>query len=155
MIKFSQIFSTLFYIGYSKYAPGTIGSFISLIIIYFLKNNLKYIFFVIFFVILLSISFFLIKIFSKKINKYDASEIIIDEFLGVYFIMLFWDFFTYFNEFVNLFMVFILFRLFDISKFFPANYIQNNFKNSFGVIFDDIIAGIYTVIVIILINVVI
>ena len=155
MNKFSEIYSTLFYIGYSKYAPGTIGSFISLIIIYFLKNNFNYIFFLIFFIILLLLSFFLIKIFSNEIDEYDASEIIIDEFLGVYFIMLFWDFFTSYNEFIDLLMVFILFRFFDIFKFFPANYIQNNFKNSFGVIFDDIIAGIYTIIIIILINVII
>ena len=42
---------------------------------------------------------------------------------------------------------FIGFRFFDILKPFPINYIDYNYKNGFGVVFDDIVAGIFTTIV--------
>ena len=41
--------------------------------------------------------------------------------------------------------MFILFRIFDILKPYPVNYYDKNFKNGFGVIMDDVIAGIYVV----------
>ena len=47
-------------------------------------------------------------------------------------------------------IIFILFRFFDIAKPFPVNYFDKNFKNSFGVIMDDIVAGLYVVLVLIL-----
>ena len=41
--------------------------------------------------------------------------------------------------------IFILFRFFDIKKPFPVNFFDKKFKNSFGVIMDDVIAGFYVV----------
>ena len=49
-------------------------------------------------------------------------------------------------------LIFVIFRFFDIFKFFPANWIDKNVKNSIGVIMDDIIAGFYTVVILFLIN---
>ena len=40
---------------------------------------------------------------------------------------------------------FILFRFFDIAKPFPVSFFDKNFKNSFGVIMDDVCAGFYVV----------
>ena len=48
------------------------------------------------------------------------------------------------------FIMFILFRIFDIIKPYPANYYDKNFKNSFGVIMDDVCAGLYVVAVLVL-----
>tara|TARA_B100001079_G_scaffold206285_1_gene180044 strand:+ start:1338 stop:1646 length:309 start_codon:yes stop_codon:yes gene_type:complete len=95
-----------------------------------------------------------IKIYSKSVNKHDAKEIIIDEFLGIYLIIIFsYDLKIFNNEFVQILLILFFFRIFDILKPFPANWIDKNMKNSYGVILDDIVAGIYTIITLALINV--
>ena len=95
-----------------------------------------------------------IKIYSKSANKDDAKEIIIDEFLGIYLILIFsYDIKIFNNEFVKILLILLFFRVFDILKPFPANWIDKNLKNSYGIILDDIIAGIYTIITLALINV--
>ena len=48
------------------------------------------------------------------------------------------------------FIMFVLFRLFDIIKPFPVSYYEKNFKNSFGVIMDDVSAGLYVVAILVL-----
>ena len=154
MNKISQIFSTLFFIGYVKWAPGTFGSFFSLIIIIFLHNIVNKNEFIILFICILLMATICIKIYSKSVNKHDAKEIIIDEFLGIYLIIIFsYDFKIFNNEFVKILLIFLFFRIFDILKPFPANWIDKNMKNSYGVILDDIVAGIYTIITLALINV--
>jgi phosphatidylglycerophosphatase A len=95
-----------------------------------------------------------IKIYSKSANNHDAKEIIIDEFLGVYLIIIFsYDFKIFNNELVKILLIFLFFRIFDILKPFPANWIDKNMKNSYGIILDDTVAGIYTIITLALINV--
>ena len=152
MNKISQIFSTLFFIGYSKWAPGTIGSLASLIIIMFLQNIVSNIIFIALFFCIFILATIFVTIYSKTINNHDAREIVIDEFLGIYLILIFSYNFNSFNEFVKIFLIFIFFRLFDIIKLFPANWIDKNMKNSYGIILDDIIAGVYTIITLTLLN---
>ena len=152
MNKISQIFSTLFFIGYSKWAPGTIGSLASLIIIMFLQSIVSNIIFIALFFCIFILATIFVTIYSKTINNHDAREIVIDEFLGIYLILIFSYNFNSFNEFVKIFLIFIFFRLFDIIKLFPANWIDKNMKNSYGIILDDIIAGVYTIITLTLLN---
>ena len=154
MNKISQIFSTLFFIGYVKWAPGTFGSFFSLIIIIFLHNILNKNEFIILFICILLMATICIKIYSKSVNNHDAKEIVIDEFLGIYLIIIFsYDFKIFNNEFIKILLILLFFRIFDILKPFPANWIDKNLKNSYGIILDDIVAGIYTIITLALINV--
>ena len=154
MNKISQIFSTLFFIGYIKWAPGTFGSFFSLITIIFLHNIINKNEFIIIFICILLMATIFIKIYSKSVNKHDAKEIIIDEFLGIYLIIIFsYDFNIFNNEFLKIFLIFLFFRIYDILKPFPANWIDKNMINSYGIILDDIVAGIYTIITLALINV--
>ena len=154
MNKISQIFSTLFFIGYVKWAPGTFGSIFSLIIIIFLHNIVNKNEFIILFICIFLMATICIKIYSKSVNKHDAKEIIIDEFLGIYLIIIFsYDFKIFNNELVKILLILLFFRIFDILKPFPANWIDKNMKNSYGIILDDIVAGIYTIITLALINV--
>ncbi len=154
MNKISKIISTLFFIGYVKWAPGTVSSLFSLIIITFLHNIVNKNEFIIIFISVLLVATISIKIYSKSVNKHDAKEIVIDEFLGIYLIIIFsYDFEILNNEFIKILLIFLFFRIFDILKPFPANWIDNNLKNSYGIIIDDIIAGIYTIILLALINV--
>ena len=122
MNKISQIFSTLFFIGYSKWAPGTIGSLASLIIIIFLQSLVSKTIFIVLFICIFILATIFVTIYSKTINNHDAREIVIDEFLGIYLILIFSYNFNSFNEFVKIFLIFIFFRLFDIIKLFPANF---------------------------------
>ena len=154
MNKISQIFSTLFFIGYVKWAPGTFGSIFSLITIIFLHNIVNKNEFIILFICIFLMATICIKIYSKSVNKHDAKEIIIDEFLGIYLIIICsYDFKIFNNEFVKILLILLFFRIFDILKPFPANWIDKNLKNSYGIILDDIVAGIYTIITLALINV--
>ena len=154
MNKISQIFSTLFFIGYVKWAPGTFGSIFSLITIIFLHNIVNKNEFIILFICIFLMATICIKIYSKSVKKHDAKEIIIDEFLGIYLIIICsYDFKIFNSELVNILLILLFFRIFDILKPFPANWIDKNLKNSYGIILDDIVAGIYTIITLALINV--
>ena len=77
----------------------------------------------------------------------------IDELLGIYIILIFYDLIFIYNDFLTLILIFFIFRLFDIVKLFPANYIDKNLKNGYGVMLDDIVAGIYTIFTLIILNV--
>ncbi len=152
MNKLSQIFSTIFFIGYIKWAPGTLGSLVSIIIIILLSKIINFIEFVIIFICLTILAIKFINIYSKSIDKSDAKEIIIDEFLGIYLIIIFSHNLNSLNEYIKIFLIFILFRFFDIIKPYPAKWIDQNMKNSYGIILDDLIASIYTIIILYLIN---
>ena len=73
MNKISQILSTLFYVGYFKWFPGTLGSLFSLIIIFFLKINLSLLLFIFLFFIIFIISMILISIYSNSINNIEKN----------------------------------------------------------------------------------
>ena len=94
----------------------------------------------------------MIDYYQRSVNKKDPSEIIIDEFLGIYFIFLFLDNIKNINNFLLITLIFILFRFFDVLKPFPINYIDRKITSSLGVILDDILAAFYTILCIIIIN---
>ena len=152
MNEIYKIFSTVFYIGYIKWAPGTFGSLFSIIIIVFLYNIINYFEFIILFFILFFLAIIIVGKFSDLIKKHDAKEIVIDEFLGIYLIIIFSNNFHSFNGMFKYLLIFLIFRFFDIIKFFPANLIDKKIKNVYGVILDDLIAGIYTIIILTIIN---
>ena len=151
----TKIFVSIFFIGYIKFASGTWGSLASILILFpIIKfSSLTLEAFLIIFVILFFVSNLLINNFSKLTNSKDSKKIVIDELLGIFSILIFYDFVFIFNDILTLILIFFIFRFFDIIKIFPANYIDKNFKNGYGVILDDIIAAIYTILTMILVNV--
>ena len=134
---------TVFGLGNFTRMPGTLGSiagvFLGYILLYFFPIQLV----IVFFIFLLALSLYAIKIYQKQIGKSDKSEIIIDEVLGQLLVLMFIEL-----EFLQFFCAFILFRFFDILKIFPANIIDKKYSDHYGVIFDDIIAAIQALIVI-------
>ena len=154
---FTKLFVSIFYIGYIKFASGTWGSLAAILILYpcIKFTILSFEELIIVFIILFFISNLFINYFSKLTNSHDSKYIVIDELLGIYSILIFYDLIFIINDFLTLLLIFIIFRLFDIVKIFPANYIDKNFKNSYGVILDDIIAGIYTTLTLIILNAII
>ena len=153
MNKIISIIPTLFGIGYSPIAPGTIGSIFSIVFFYFLIKFVSYIFLVIIFLIILFTSLKLIEKYSNLLKSHDSSTIVIDEFLGIFLIILFYDYLKFSNDFIMFLLILILFRFFDILKIFPINWVDKNIKNSFGVVLDDLLAGVYSIIVLYSINV--
>tara|TARA_A100000164_G_scaffold357784_1_gene368791 strand:+ start:402 stop:860 length:459 start_codon:yes stop_codon:yes gene_type:complete len=139
---FSKYFSTLFGIGNIPIAPGTFGSIFAIVIWYIFINFLSIFYFFILFVLILSISFYITGIYLEKFKKKDPSEVIIDEFLGQSIPLLF-----VFNlDVFEVLVAFVSFRFFDICKIYPINRAEE-IDGSYGVILDDVIAGIYALIV--------
>ena len=155
MKNFTNIFVSIFYIGYIRYAPGTWGSLVSLGIIFFLFNiiNIPLSILIILFVFLFFLSNYLINYFSSITNSHDSKHIVIDEFLGIFFIFLFYDVIFIYNNYITCLLIFVCFRIFDVFKIFPANYFDKQLHSGYGVILDDIIAGMYTILTMIIINV--
>jgi len=155
MKNFTNFFISLAFIGYIKTIPGTFASLVSILFLfpffYFKILSIK-IFFLIF-ILIFFISLYLIKLYSRQTNTQDSKKIVIDEFIGIFLIFLFYDVIYIFNNFFTIISIFFLFRFFDIIKFFPANLIDKKMLNSLGVILDDIVAAIYTILTLYFINV--
>ena len=156
MIKFTNLFVSLFYSGYIKIIPsGTFGSFISIMILFplIIFNIISLELFILGFIIIFLLSLYFIKKFSSYNKSHDSKIIVIDEFLGIYFILIFFEQIQIINTYISVFLIFILFRFFDIVKIFPANIIDKNLNNALGVILDDLVAAIYTIIFLYLLHV--
>ena len=103
-------------------------------------------------------SFVAIKNTLKEFKNDDPQEIVIDEFLGQSIPVILYEIahgsiILPSEKIVPYFFMFLAFRMFDIFKPFPINYFDKRFKNNFGIIMDDIIAGMYTIIILTIINV--
>ena len=155
MIKLANFFVSLSFAGYIKIIPpGTFASFLSLVILFPIVEYkiISLEIFIVVFIIIFLLSLFFINKFSSHTQSHDSKIIVIDEFLGIYLILLFYDQIKIINPYVTIMSIFILFRFFDILKIFPANIIDERLKSAFGVILDDLIAGIYTIIILYIVN---
>ena len=158
MIKrINFLFVTLFGIGKIRKIPGSIASLTTILFLFFLFHviNIDPNIILIFLIIIFFISLHSINIFIKHLDDKDPKEIVIDEFIGqsipICLYEIAHDTTKNISEILTFyFIMFILFRIFDISKPYPVNYYDKNFKNSFGVIMDDVCAGLYVVAVLVL-----
>ena len=153
MIKnLNTLFVTMFGLGKIKFIPGTFGSFATIVLLYIffhilnLSSNLILICLIIIFIY----SFSAVTEYIKDNDNKDPREIIIDEFIGqsipIYLYEISHGTEKLANEAIIFYFVcFVLFRFFDIIKPFPVSFFDKNFKNSFGVIMDDVCAGFYVV----------
>ena len=155
--RINFLFVTLFGIGKIKKIPGSIASLATILFLFFLFHVLNFSpnIVLILLVIIFFISLYAIKIFIKDLKYKDPKEVVIDEFIGQSIPICLYEIahegtketgqvLTFY------FIMFILFRIFDISKPYPVSYYDKNFKNSFGVIMDDVCAGLYVVAVLVL-----
>ena len=158
MIKtFNYLFVTCFGIGSFKFAPGTITSLITTVFLYSLFHiiNLPNIAILIILLIVFIYSFYAVSEYIKYNENKDPKEVVIDEFIGqsipIYLYEISHGISKNTQEVLLVYLyIFILFRFFDIKKPFPVNFFDKKFKNSFGVIIDDVIAGLYVVLTLII-----
>lgn len=136
MRRLIKITTSFFYLGHSPFMPGTLGSLAGLLIYFVVKDKFPIYAFSLLFLFILGV------IFSSEAERIykrkDAQMIVIDEACGMMLSM----FLIPYNFWI-MWLGFLLFRLFDILKPPPARAIDK-FSGAFGVMFDDIIAAIYT-----------
>ena len=155
--KVNFLFVSLFGIGKIKKIPGTFASLATTLFLFFLFHILNVSPNIVFFLIIIIffISFYAVNIFIKDLTNKDPKEVVIDEFIGQSIPICLYEIAHEGSKETNqvltsYFIMFILFRIFDIVKPYPVSYYDKNFKNSFGVLMDDVCAGLYVVAVLVL-----
>ncbi len=144
-MRLSRLIATFFFIGYAKIAPGSIASLVTTLLVYFFSKDLNSYLFV-FIILLTTISaFYAIGVYTHGLIDKDRSEIVIDEVIGQSIALLPLLFFEEpkFPELNICVISLFFFRFFDIIKPYPIN-IFDKMNNTFGVIFDDILAGAFS-----------
>ena len=134
--KLSEIIGTVFYVGRSPFAPGTMGSLVALLVWFILKPLIIDPLFLLItgglFFVGIAVSTILIEAWNEK----DPKEIVIDEWVGMWISLylvphtILWGF-----------VAFFFFRLFDILKPGPVQ-MMDDMDDSIGVMMDDVVAGI-------------
>ena len=149
-----KYFVTIFCIGYSKFAPGTLGSLCGILTFSFFYNffsvNPIYLFFLISFIF--ALGWYFIYTYINKNKMHDPSEIIIDEFIGQLLSLIPLLFLSNFKLnldylFELLLFSFLLFRFFDILKPWPINIIDRS-RTSLSILLDDMVAGLISAIIV-------
>ena len=136
-----KFFLTLGYSGLSPKAPGTVGSFVSLILAMLL---LKYITITTLFLLAILISAFAVKqidIYEKEVGTHDGSEIVIDELAGMWIALGIASATS--DNYIIAALAFVYFRIFDIWKPSIIGKIDKNIKGGWGVMGDDMVAGLF------------
>ena len=147
----------MFGIGKIKKIPGSFASLATTIFLFFLLHVLNFSpeIILIFVIIIFFVSLYAVNIFIKDLANKDPKEVVIDEFIGQSIPICLYEIAHEGTKetgqvLTSYFIMFILFRIFDIAKPYPVSYYDKNFKNSFGVIMDDVCAGLYVVAVLVL-----
>ena len=155
--KINFFFVTLFGIGKINIIPGSFASLFTTIFLFFLFHvfNFSPNIVLIGVIIVFLISLYAVSIFIKDMDNKDPKEVVIDEFIGQSIPICLYEISHEGTKETShvltfYFIMFILFRIFDITKPYPVSYYDKNFKNSFGVIMDDVCAGLYVVAVLVL-----
>ena len=125
------------YSGFFPFMPGTVGTVVG-VILFIILSSLSLPVYVLTTLAIIALSVWVSERAEKIFKKEDASEIVIDEIAGFLVTMAFLP-----NDWRYIAAGFVLFRVFDIFKPYPANRINDNVHGGVGVVFDDIVAGIY------------
>jgi phosphatidylglycerophosphatase A len=137
MNKILKNIATLGFVGYLPVAPGTWGSLVSVVFVALLHPSLTVQ------AILIMVGFVIGTISStvaeRVIGQTDSGHIIIDEFIGFLVSVVYLP-----QTYGYLIAAFFLFRFFDILKPFPIRQAERSLKGGFGIMTDDVLAGIYT-----------
>tara|TARA_B100001996_G_scaffold13986_1_gene11637 strand:+ start:97 stop:591 length:495 start_codon:yes stop_codon:yes gene_type:complete len=150
--RINFLFVTMLGIGKIKKIPGSFASLATTLLLFFLFHVLKILPSIILtaVIIIFFISLYAVNLFIKNLDNKDPKEVVIDEFIGQSIPICLYEIAHEGTKEVSqvltfYFIMFILFRIFDIVKPYPVSYYDKNFKNSFGVIMDDVCAGLYVV----------
>ncbi len=136
-----KFFLTVGFSGLSPKAPGTVGSFVSLIIGLFLLLFLHVSTLFLLSLLVTVIAIKQIDIYEKEVGAHDSSEIVIDELAGMWIALSICGINSS-NFVIMAVLTFVFFRIFDIWKPSIIGKIDRDVKGGLGVMGDDVIAGI-------------
>ena len=147
--KFNLLILTFFKVGKIKYAPGTVASLITCLLFLLLINFFNIPILLLFTLIIFCYSFIAINNSFNEFDSEDPQEIVIDEVIGQMLTLLAIPIYETLYPLPKIYYcigAFLLFRLFDIWKPYPISYVDNNIKGSLGIMLDDILASVYSII---------
>ena len=136
-----MLIATGFYSGYLPKAPGTWGSLVGLLLFYLLHTLSLPVY------LAVVAGIFVVGSFAageaeKILDSRDPGAVVIDEIAGMLITMI-----AVPATPLNMALGFILFRIFDIAKPFPVNFFDQRFHGGLGIMLDDVMAGIYSLII--------
>jgi len=155
MIKrLNLFFITFLGIGKIKYAPGTVASLTTCILFFIFINFFSFTIIFLITLIIITYSFSAINNSFDKFKSDDPQEIVIDEVAGQLLTLLAIPIYETLYPLPMIYyciVAFISFRIFDVWKPYPINYVDSNVKGSLGIMLDDIFAAIYSILLLIII----
>ena len=147
--KFNLFILTFCKVGKIKYAPGTVASLMTCLLFLLLINIFNIFVLLLFTLIIFCYSFIAINNSFNEFDSEDPQEIVIDEVIGQMLTLLAIPIYETLYPLPKIYYcvgAFLLFRLFDIWKPYPISYVDNNIKGSLGIMLDDILASVYSII---------
>lgn len=136
--KIIKVIATGFGSGLVPFAPGTVGTIIG-IPLYLIFSKLPWIVYFALAVGTVWIACVISHKAERLFGRKDPPMIVIDEIAGFL-----WTMFLVNPTVTHVFSGFVLFRLFDVSKVFPAGYLQKRLPGGYGIVADDVVAGMYS-----------
>ncbi len=136
-----KLFLTLGYSGLSPKAPGTVGSFVALLIGMFLLQIISITTLFLISILISIVSVKQIDIYEKEVGEHDGKEIVIDELAGMWIAMGVAS--ATQDNWTIAILAFLYFRLFDIWKPSIIGKIDRDVKGGWGVMGDDMVAGLF------------
>ena len=134
------LFLSFFGIGFIPFAPGTFGSIATLPFLYMLGLvDISLVWIILGLILITLTSCFAAEKVQKRLGLHDPGWIVIDEVIGM---GLTWCVYPT-SSVLDLFIMFLLFRGFDIFKLWPATFFDQKIKHGSGTILDDVISGLY------------
>lgn len=130
------MYVTFFFLGNSPVAPGTAGT-LGAILLFFFLTFVSFPIYIVFLLILTAFSIFMASLAVKIYNSKDPGQIVIDEVCGYLFTMVLIPF-----SWGYVITGFLLFRILDILKPYPIRNIEK-LRDGYGIVLDDVLAGIY------------
>ncbi len=132
-----RLIATVLGLGYLPLAPGTAGSLVAALAFLFLPAYLPSIVFSLALLALFFIAVWSAEVVAKTENRHDPSQVVIDEVVGMAVSVAFLPW-----TFSSIATGFVLFRIFDITKPFPARR-SERLPGGWGIVMDDVVAGVY------------
>jgi len=134
-----KLFLTFFYTGLLPKAPGTWGTAGGLVTAWFIVQYLGYETLFLATILITLVSFREIDLYEKEVGEHDSKEIVIDEVAGIWLSLCI----TGATSVLYFALNFIFFRIFDIWKPSIIGKIDKEAKGGYGVMGDDLLAGVF------------
>lgn len=136
-----KLFLTVFYSGLSPKAPGTVGSFVSLLLGLAILQIVDVSTLFLLAILITVIAVKQINIYEKEVGEHDSKEIVVDELAGMWIALSICGI-TQDNMIIMAVLAFIYFRIFDIWKPSIIGRIDREVNGGWGVMGDDVVAGL-------------